>query len=334
MDNLKRALVIGMNSYAHSSQLHGCVADAKSMSEVLEVHSDLERNYECRKLFDKMEDGSPITCAALYKACEELFKDARDDVLLYFSGHGMLTPYAGYLCAYDSDRNAWGVPMDTIMKMANASAAPHIFIILDCCHAGDFANPGLVPAGSGQNPLTLLRENMTVMAASLRSQAAVEANGNGVFTTAVVNALKGGAADPIGWVTAPAIYAYVERRFGAFDQRPVYKSYATGVRVVRKCAALIERFKLRQLVELFPAEDYLYQMDPEYEPEDENGHVHEPVNETKVAIAKLFKRYRDAGLLKPTIPDEQLYWTARLSHTAELTMRGREYWWLVKNNKV
>jgi len=334
MDSLKRALIIGLNRYAHSSQLHGCVEDAKNISEELEEHSDRERNYHCRTLLDKMEDGSEITRAQLYKACNELFTDARDDVLLYFSGHGMLTPYAGYLCAYDSDKNDWGVPMETIMKMANASAAPHILVILDCCHAGDFANPGLVPAGNGQNPLALLRENMTVMAASLRSQAAVEANGNGVFTTAIVNALKGAAADPMGWVTAPAIYAYVERRFGAFDQRPVYKSYATGVRVVRKCAPLIERFKLRRLVELFPTEYYLYQMNPEYEPEDENGNVHEPVKEEKVEIAKLFKQYRDAGLLRATITDEQLYWTARRSHTAELTLRGREYWWLVKNNKL
>jgi hypothetical protein len=329
----RRALVIGINSYAHSSRLHGCVADAEAMSKVLELNADLEPNFECRTLLDKMEDGSPITRAELYKACDELFTGARDDVVLYFSGHGMLTQFAGYLCAYDSDKNDWGVPMDLIMKMANASAAPHIFIILDCCHAGEFANPSLVSA-NGENPLALLRENMTVIAASLRSQAAVEANGNGVFTTAVVNALKGAAADPMGWVTAPAIYAYTERRFGAFDQRPVYKSYATGARVIRKCAPLIERFKLRRLVELFLAEDYLYQMDPEYDPEDEHGNINGPVNEEKIEIGKLFKRYRDAGLLKPTTPDEQLYWTARLSHTAELTMRGREYWWLVKNNKL
>ena len=125
-------------------------------------------------------------------------------------------------------------------------------------------NPGLLPCRrlcksrfvtgrKRSKSASPVARDMTVIAASLRSQSAVEANGSGVFTTAIVNALKGAAADPIGWVTAPSIYAYVERRFGAFDQRPVYKSYATGVRVVRKCAPLIERFKLRRLVELFPA---------------------------------------------------------------------------------
>jgi len=152
---------------------------------------------------------------------------------------------------------------------------------------------------------------MSVIAASLSRQASLEMNGHGVFTAAVLDALKGGAADHLGWVTASSIYAYVERRFSAFDQRPVYKSYATNVRVVRQCAALIDRLKLNALVGHFDAAEYLYRLDPEHEPEDEFGRVHEPINEVKVAVAKLFKEYRDAGLLKPSLPGEQLYWTAR-----------------------
>ena len=77
-----------------------------------------------------------------------------------------------------------------------------------------------------------------------------------------------------------------------------------------------------------------YRLDPEYEPEDEHGNVHQPVNEEKVAIAQLFKEYRDAGLLRPSMKGEQLYWTARRGHSVELTPRGREYWWLVKKEKL
>ena len=333
MHRFRRALVVGINTYNYASKLSGCVADAEAMANVLKQHADSERNYDCRLLVDKV-GGEPITRNALFNACEELFANFREDVLFFFSGHGMLTPYGGFLCAYDSDRSNWGVPMEQIVRMANASQARDIVMILDCCHAGDFANPALLPAGGGQNAFTLLRENMTVIAASLSTQASLEMDGHGLFTKAVVDALHGGAADPMGWVTAPAIYAYVERRFGAFDQRPVYKSFATGVSVIRKCVPLVERLKLGQLVDLFETADYRYQLDPEFEPEDERGRIHEPINKEKVAIAILFKVYRDAGLLKPTIPDEQLYWTARFSHTVELTMRGREYWWLVKNKLI
>jgi hypothetical protein len=46
----------------------------------------------------------------------------------------------------------------------------------------------------------------------------------------------------------------------------------------------------------------------------------------KVERGRLFKRYRDAALLAPAIPGEDLYDTARRSHTVELTLFGRESW--------
>jgi len=333
MDRLRRALVVGINTYANSRSLTGCVADADAMSKVLRRHSDHEKNFECRVLLDKTEDNQPITSLALERACRELFADIRDDVVLYFSGHGVLTEHGGYLCTNDSTRDHWGVSMDVIMKMASASRARDILMILDCCHAGDFANPGLL-ALNGQDPLALIRENVTVIAASLSKQSAVETNGHGVFTTAVIDALEGGAADMLGWVTAPSIYAYVERRFGAFEQRPVYKSYATGVRVVRKCPPMIEHKKLERLVELFETSNTKYQMNSDYEPEDQNGKKKKKINEEKVAIGKLFKEYRDVGLLKPTTPGEQLFWTAHYCRTVELTWSGREYWLLVKQDRL
>lgn len=58
------------------------------------------------------------------------------------------------------------------------------------------------------------------------------------------------------------------------------------------------------------------------------------MNKDKVAIAQLFKSYRDAGLLRPSDPKLQLYWVARRGEMVELTPRGREYWWLVVNDKI
>ena len=130
----------------------------------------------------------------------------------------------------------------------------------------------------------------------------------------------------MGFVTAPALYAYVSRRFAAWDQRPVYKANATEVLTVRECEPLIARLQLRQLPQYFSKADDKYRLDPEYEPEDEHGNVKEPVNKQKVAIAQLFKSYRDAGLLKSSDPKLQLYWVARRSETVELTPRGRASW--------
>ena len=103
---------------------------------------------------------------------------------------------------------------------------------------------------------------------------------------------------------------------------------------MRECEPLIARLQLRQLATYFPRPITSIRLDPEHEPEDEHGNVKEPVNKEKVAIAQLFKAYRDAGLLKPSDPKLQLYWVARRNETVELTPRGREYWWLLVNDKI
>ncbi len=330
----RRALLIGIDSYDNAGRLSACVADAQAMSEALARHKGRDRrlNYECKTLLDQTERGGKITRAALRAACRELFTGFKGDVLFYFSGHGFLNQFGGHLCTTDASTDDWGVPMQEIVKMAIESPAESVLFILDCCHSGDIANARSVT--SGNNPLAFLGENMTVIAASQGTEVAVEAGGHGLFTAAVLDALEGGAADHMGWVTAPSIYAYVERRFGSWDQRPVYKTNATGVLVVRECEPLIDRLMLHQITELFPTQDHKYPLDPEFEPEDEHGNVHEPVNQAKVDTAQLFKEYRDTGLLKASTPNEQLFWTARRSHTVELTARGREYWWLVKNDKI
>lgn len=328
---VRRALIVGINTYDSGNNLRSCAADAAAMRDVLERHSDGEKNFDCVALLDTLQDGSPITRPGLRASLTELF-EFDGDALLYFSGHGFLSPTGGLLCTTDGTTGDWGIRMQEVVEMAQRSHACQILLILDCCHSGDIAN--LVAMGGGQNPLVTLRENVTVIAASRATQGAVEAGGHGVFTAALLDALEGGAANHMGFVTASALYEYVSRRFTAWDQRPVYKTNATDVLVVRECAPLIERLKLNQLPNLFPTADYKYHLDPEYEPEDENGNVKEPVNREKVERAQLFKSYRDAGLLKASDGKTQLYWVARRGETVELTPRGQEYWWLVVNNKI
>lgn len=330
----RRALIVGINQYqAPGLNLQAAVPDAKAMEKLLHWHSDGTPNYDTRLLTDKLEDGTPITRPALREAVQEVFDDFDGDVLLYFSGHGVLTKAGGYLCTFDSAPNDWGIPMDEVVGIATHSNARDILLILDCCHSGQIANPALLQHNGG-DPLALLREDMTVIAASRQPQVAVEAGGHGLFTQAILDALDGGAADHLGWVTAPSIYGYAERRFGAFDQRPVYKSHTTRFTVVRQCAPLIERLKLTHLVKLFPAPDYKYPLERGHEPEDEHGNITGPKDDGKIAIAKLFKEYRDAALVRATVPGEDFYWIARRGHTVELTARGREYWRLVRDGRI
>jgi hypothetical protein len=330
----RRALLVGIDRYKHVSSLDGCVADAEEMATLLQQHEDGTPNYSCRLLLARRSEPKDVTRALLREACRDLFSDYKGDVLLYFSGHGALTESGGYLATSDAEQDDVGILMDEIMTLASKAKARDILILLDCCHSGDIGNPAILNSQTAGSPLALVRENLTIIAASRDSEAAIEQDGHGLFTSAVLDALRGGAADPIGWVTAPAIYAYVERRFGGWDQRPVYKSHTTGVTVIRECAPIIDRLKLRELVELFPTQDYKLQLDPEFEPEDEYGNMKAPIDREKLRIAHMLKEYRNASLVRPTTPGEQLFWTARYSHTVELTALGRQYWWLVRNKKV
>lgn len=329
----RRALLVGIDKYKVFNDLTTCVADATAMQKLLERNADASPNYSCRLMvYGKKRKTPVVTRSRLREACQELF-DYTGDVLFYFSGHGALTKAGGYLATSESEASDWGIPMQEIIDLASASPARDILIVLDCCHAGAAGNAAFLNRRDGRNPLALLRENMTVIAASRDTESAVEAAEHSLFTASLLEALEGGAADHMGWVTAQSIYAYLDRGFGGWVQRPVYKSHATELTVVRQCAPLIERFKLHQLVSYFPAVDHKFPLDPEYEPEDEYGKLHEPVNHEKVSLAKLFKDYRDVGLLKSS-SGKQFFWVARESGTLELTLRGREYWRLIKGKRI
>lgn len=329
----RRALVVGINSYKEIGNLSACVADAEAMAERLARHKDDEKNFDCYTFADKMPDGGPISRPGLRSALADLFQ-YDGDVMFYFAGHGYLGSTGGLLCTFDATADDWGIPMQDVVSLAMQSPARQVLLVLDCCHSGDIGTPAFLSKLGGTNPLSTIRENMTIIAASKATELSVEAGGHGAFTAGLLDALDGGAADHMGVVTAPALYTYVSRRFSAWDQRPMYKTSSTEVFAVRNCEPLITRLQLGQLPVLFPKADYQFPMDPEHEPEDEHGNVKEPVNADKVGIAQLFKAYRDAGLLRPSDPKLQLYWVARRSGSVELTPLGREYWWLVVNDKL
>jgi len=172
-----------------------------------------------------------------------------------------------------------------------------------------------------------LRPGVTLLAATGSDEHALEIDGHSIFTRLVLGALKGGAADVRGLVSAASIYAYVEQALGSWDQRPIYKSNATQLAPIRYCKPDVTDDELRRLPQFFPTPDHQYTMDPSYE-------VTRPgALPEHLAIFKLFKRYRDARLLRPSF-DEDLYFAAIRSHPVELTLLGQFYWQLAKDHLI
>jgi hypothetical protein len=328
-----RALVVGLNEYRNCDRLNFAESDAQAIAHRLEFHGDAEstRNFAVETMLGSQ---TAVTRSTLRGAIGNLFSDSNDlDLVFYFSGHGHVSDTAGYLVTSDAEKNDYGITMQDLVNQAMASKAKSVLLLLDCCHAG---SAGDAIALQGGGPLTLLRDNMTILAASLAMQSALESSRDGgLFTAALKDALDGAAADILGEITTASVYAVVEKRFSLWQQRPVAKSYVTRPIVLRKMPGRLTRLELRKIIELFPSADHKYQMDPDHDPErDLNEMAKTPEVPAKVAIGRLFKRYRDAGLLRATNPDEHLYYVAQRSHTVELTLFGREYWRLAMRRVV
>lgn len=315
---MRKALVVGINNYP-TSPLTGCVNDANSIANVLESNGDGSPNFSI-KLVTSPSDS--ISKPALRRAIEELFDGPCDIALLYFSGHGFIKNTGGYLVTPDHQRYDEGVSMDDILTLANQSSARDKVIIFDCCHSGAAGTPSV----TGSN-LAQLSEGLSVLTASRDSEVAIELNGSGIFTSLVVDALKGGAADIRGNITPGSIYAYVDEALGAWDQRPIFRTNVTRFTSLRTIAPKIQLQTLRKITDYFPSPEDHHLLDPSYEFTDPTA-----VTE-KVAILKDLQKFESVGLVIP-VDEEHMYFAAMNSKSCKLTAMGYQYWRLVKERKV
>ena len=319
---MRRALCVGIDEYL-SGSLQGCVSDAERVAGILATNHDGSPNFDCRTLVAPV--GGPtdlITRARLREAIETLFRHKADVALLHFSGHGTVNNLDGYLVTQDAKKYDEGVAMGDILKWANDSKAEEVVILLDCCFSGALGNPPVV-----DNAKALLREGVSILTASRADQPSVEAAGGGLFTSLVVDALEGGAADVLGAVPAPSLYAYVEAALGAWDQRPLFKSHVSRLVALRHCAAPIDRTILRKLPVLFPlpAEDLA--IDPSYEPTSPTADPSKTV---------VFEDLQALSRVRLVIPSgaPHMYDAAMQSKACRLTPTGRYYWRLATNKRI
>ena len=135
-----------------------------------------------------------------------------------------------------------------------------VIIVLDCCFSG----------GAGQMPMVkdnnaVIGEGLTILAGTRANQPGLATAQGSVFTNLLIEALDGGAADLLGAVTLSSAYAFVDRRLGVFDQRPMFKCHVSRFSDLRKCDERVDRAVLRRLTTYFSVYDIEYPLDPTYE---------------------------------------------------------------------
>jgi Caspase domain len=329
---VRRALLVGVDDYPTVSSLRGCVADATSLRQLLARHADGSPNWRTELLTSEL-GRSAITRDTLRGALTVLFSNARDaDLLFFFAGHGAQTVWGADLVTQDAAAHSLGVSMNDLTTLANDSPARSVTILLDCCFSGDTGNPpgqqSAAVAESFRLGRTVLRENVTVMAASRATEPSQEVGGHGAFTRVLLDGLEGGATDHRGMVTALSLYGYVSLAFDAFEQRPVLKTYLTEPVVLRTGPPWIEGDLLRQLPQHFPTEGYRLQLTPAHEGE---GRPLRPGNPGTPEQQQFdyISRLRNAHLVT-TEDGRDHYWVAMESGYVELTPLGRYFWRLAK----
>ncbi len=324
---MRIALIVGINHYDHGSSLYGCVDDAHAVKAVLERHGDGSVNFDC-KMLSGTGPTDRVNRSLLKDSVRDLFKAQADIVLFYFAGHGHIEATGGYLLATDSSRGDEGLSLSEVLTLANDSKARNKVIILDSCHSGIAGTP---PAPGN---LASLAEGLTVLTASTKEQYATEKNGRGVFTTLLVDALHGGAANLTGDITPGSVYAHVDQSLGGWEQRPVFKTNVQQFVSLRRVPPPIALDDLRRITEFFPQPGFEFQLDPTFEPEmkgrDPGMPLPIPENTRKFAI---LQRYNRLNLLVPV--DAPHMWNAAMqSKACKLTVLGEHYRRLVENHRI
>lgn len=323
---MRKALVVGIDHYAQINGLYGCVNDAHSVKSVLERHGTGSVNFGVELLVATDKD-STIGRRALKTKVEELFRDDAEIALFYFAGHGYIESVGGFLCTSDSKDGDDGLSLAEVLVMANGSKANNKIIILDSCHSGVTGKP----PGMEQS---VLAEGTTILTASAEDQYAAEANGSGLFTSLLVDALEGSAANLVGQITPGSVYAHIDQSLGPWSQRPIFKTNVRRFISLREVPPPISLEDLRRITAIFQTAGFEHPLDPSYE-EEENGKPEGalPANPDNVRTFKVLQAYNRVNLVVP-VGAPHMWHAAIESKWCRLTVLGEHYRSLVEQGLI
>lgn len=322
---MKKALLVGINDYQNAA-LKCCINDAQEVSKLLERNEDGSKNFDIVLMNDVKDKSS------LKQLISKLFSGQEETALFYFSGHGCINEYGGYIVTPDYEKYDEGLSMSELSNIVNKSKIANKIIILDCCYAGaagtDFSldnNSSVIPNG------------VTIMTSCRQDEPSMETGMHGIFTELLISALKGGASDLSGDITPGGIYAYIDKSLGAWEQRPLFKTNISRFISLRKVQPQVPTSELKQIVDLFPSLDAHLQLDPSFEftncKEIEHDVIKPYADKENVKKFKTLQKLQSIGLVVP-VDEQYMYFAAMKSKSCTLTPLGKYYWSLVNSKRI
>ncbi len=321
----RKALVVGIDDYP-SYPLSGCCNDAEAIKDLLANNENGNPNFSVWKKENVQ------TMGELRGLIEQCFEGDADVALFYYSGHGHIDEVGGYLVTPDYSSHNYGVSLSEILSIANKSKCKERVIILDSCFSGFMGSIDT----SSQDTATI-KEGVTILTASRNNETSSEVGGHGVFTSLLIEALKGGASDITGHITIGSIYAFIDKALGPWEQRPVFKTNVTRFTSIRSVRPQVSIETVRRICEYFNTPDDQMLLDPSFEPTNnpnDNHQLIEPyaIAENTAKFAEL-QKLESIGLVTP-VGEEHMYFAAMNSKKCRLTAVGKQYWKLVNEHKI
>ena len=217
-DAIYRALLIGNATFpkdAHNlPELKGPPNDIKKLKEALtDPLTGLFHEPNVISLLNKSRTD-------VMSAIEDFFDAAstRDQLLLYYSGHGRLNAANDlFLCTLDTETprlRATAVAARHISEAIDFSRARTKVILLDCCHSGTFKGGNLPSKLSGKGRFVITSSMNQQLAEDAKQASSVSP-----FTSHLVDALlqrtvelRDGSldADQDGYLSVEDVYGYIE----------------------------------------------------------------------------------------------------------------------------
>lgn len=255
------ALVIGVDEYQDTqiSRLAGAANDAKALANALARYAGFPRDQVILLASDQPTERQPTRGNILQYLSNLKGVVAQDGLLLVsFSGHGIERGGRGFLCPSDARiggsialLESTAVSVDLVREWIRQTRVRQVLIFLDACRNN--------PAGRGdeQNPLsdsfarnfnfetrnreveafaTLYATNVGNVAYEYKEKA------QGYFTWALVEGLKGEAANEKGEVTLAGLVTYLQ------EQVPKRVRMDLGEQKTQRPYAKTEGYKADELV--------------------------------------------------------------------------------------
>ena len=246
----REALIVGINRYEQLQPLQGVpTSDAEAMARRLEGCGD----FRVRRLPETaiagrltVDETGGVSTTDVEKALRQLFlpdgRNVPDTALFYFSGHGLrkgqepLTE--GFLATSDvhPDRGQWGISLEWLRKLLQASPVRQQVVWLDCCYSGELFNTAAAnPGESGQ-----ARDRCFIAASRSYEVAYTDiSEPHSVLTKALLSGL-----DPTritdGWIDDRMLVAGLDRRLKQETQQYQSSTFGEPIHLVRRLSAPVE----------------------------------------------------------------------------------------------